>query len=510
MLRRTAECCVLGFAGLVAVAPSRADEGGASAEPSSAALPSAERAVRYRGPGPATSEPHYLRAALWNLGALGLGTAYYWLSADTNSRDWDFPRWTERFDEENVRFDNNVHITNNLLHPFAGATYYGLARVNSLSVPESFVYAQVSSALWEWGLEWREKVSINDVIMTANGGTALGEFLVQLAAYLNSAPGDTTWGQELARATLGLPVFVHDELDGVRPDPNVPADRLGFSSAYHHRFTTDLKQSWLDDGAQRAEVLRGLSLGASLSSLPGFGKAEVMDTAFAQGNFTEGQLELGFGGSGLKEAELRVEAVLAGYYTQRVNPGVTGLLVGLGTALEFVDRDTLGRRDQLGILHFLGPALTLIWKRPSHELILAGRAYADFGAIRSMAWPAVRAAAPDAVFKSTLQEAYQYHLGASSRLSAALRAGAARLTVEHAYGIYHSIDGLDRFQEDITHPIEGTERLEDRRVELAIEPRDSIARFHVGLRRLSHESELDGFRSGRLDRRLVVGLGLAF
>lgn len=492
-------------AGLLAAAPARAEEA-----LQTAAAPGVETRARYREPGPVAGEPAYLRAVLWNLGALGLGTAHYWLSASTNSRDWDFPRWSERFNEENVRFDNNVHVTNNLLHPFAGATYYGLARLNSLSVSESFVYAQVSSALWEWGLEWREKVSINDVIMTPNAGTALGEFLVQLGAYLNSAPGDTNWAQDVARATLGLPVFARDRLDGIRPDPSAPPDRLGFSSAYHHRFTTDFQQLWLDDAAEQAQVIRGLSLGATLSSLPGFGKPEAIDTAFAQGNFTEGYLDLGFDGSGLREAELRVAAVLAGYYTQRANPGVTGLLVGLGTGLEFVDRDTLGRRDQLGILHFVGPALNLLVKRGSLELTLAGRAYGDFGAIRSMAWPAVRAAAPDAVFKSTLQQAYQYHLGASSRVSAELRAGAARLALEHAYGVYHSIDGLDRFREDITHPIEGTETLEERRASLAIEPVSSIVRFHLGVERLSHASELGGFRGGKLERRLLLGAGFAF
>ena len=515
MSRRTAVCSVLCLAaGLFTVAPARAEEpprGEPSrGEPSRGEPPSSEPETASLPLGPATSEPKYLRAALANLGALALGTAYYWLSASANARDWDFPRLSERFNEENVRFDNNTHLTNNLLHPLAGASYYGLARVNSLGVGESMVYAQVSSAIWEWMLEWREKVSINDVIMTPNGGVPLGEFLVQLAAYLNSAPGDTTWGQDVAKTTLGLPVWIYDKLDGRRPDPSPPADRLGFSSAYHHRFTTDFEQSWLDDSGEREQVLSGVSLSATLSSLRGFGKPEALDTVFANGNFTEGQLSLGFDSSGVSEAELKVAAVLAGYYVQRVNPGVTGLLVGLGTALEFVDRDTLGIRDQYGILHFLGPALGLLWKRKSYELSLAGRMYADFGAIRSLAWPLVRAAAPDDAFKSTLDESYQYHLGASSRLSAELRAGAARLTLEHGYGRYHSIDGLDRFEEDITRDIEGTETLEDRRVSLALEPSGSIARFRLGFERLSHASELGGVRADRLERRVVVGVGLAF
>ena len=88
-------------------------------------------------PGPPSDEAHYGRAALEMGAVLAVGVGQYWLSASSNHRDWDFPRLSQRFDEENVRFDNNTHVTNNLLHPLAGGAYYGLARANGLSVGES-------------------------------------------------------------------------------------------------------------------------------------------------------------------------------------------------------------------------------------------------------------------------------------------------------------------------------------------------------------------------------------
>jgi hypothetical protein len=79
-------------------------------------------------------EPHYLRAAAEVLGAIGIGTAHYWLNSHHNSRDWDYPRWADRFGFDSIRFDDNPHATNNVLHPLAGAVYYGVARVNGISI----------------------------------------------------------------------------------------------------------------------------------------------------------------------------------------------------------------------------------------------------------------------------------------------------------------------------------------------------------------------------------------
>ena len=71
--------------------------------------------------GPMRERPAYGRAALEVLGVLSIGVAQYWANADTNSRDWDFPHWSDRLSSAGVRFDNNTHVTNNVLHPLAGS-----------------------------------------------------------------------------------------------------------------------------------------------------------------------------------------------------------------------------------------------------------------------------------------------------------------------------------------------------------------------------------------------------
>ncbi|HVZ33092.1 MAG TPA: DUF3943 domain-containing protein, partial [Polyangiaceae bacterium] len=460
--------------------------------------------------GPPRYPPHYARTALETIGLLALGTIQYWMAAAENKRDWDFPRWDQRLSGTNIRFDNNTHATNNLLHPLAGGAYYGFARSNGLSVGEAALTAQIAAAIWEFGLEWREKASINDLITTTAAGTAVGEFWVQLASYLNSAPSQGGWARELAAATLGFPVWFHDRLDGREPDPRAPPDNLGLSAAYRHRFTLDLQNSWLDDTYEQHQQLVSVRTSAELSSLSGFLEARSLSTLFAEGNFSEASLDLGFGASGLESVDIGFDAVLAGYYRQWAEPGLSGFLAGLGTGLRFVNRDTIQPGDQYALAHFAGPSLAFFWKAACCVVSLASRLYGDFAAIHSLAWPAVHRADPGDVFKSTLERGYQYNLGASSHSYAALRLYALVFEAQYELGAYRSIEGLDREQEQITNDLPGTEKLDERRFFAALEPPGTPLRFYAGLERLLHDSKLGTDKASRLERRFVAGAGVVF
>ena len=465
---------------------------------------------RDRQLGPGRYPPSYARAVLEVAGVLSLGVAQYWSNAETNSRDWDFPRWSDRLSSAGVRFDNNTHVTNNVLHPLAGSAYYGFSRANGLSVPAASLFTFAGSAIWEGTLEWREKVSINDMVATTVGGIAAGEFFVQLASYLNSSPTETNLAQDVAKVTLGFPVWVHDELDARPRDPRPARDNLGFSSEYTHHFSAAYQNSWIADGEQ-SQIMRGFALDARLVSLPGYLDPESFDSTFAQGNFTSGSLGLQFDGEGLRDARMRLDAVLMGYYGQRATSrAVIGALLGFATGLEFVAEDTLQTGDQYALIHLAGPQLGATWKSNGYQLDLGVRASADFGSIRSLAWPALRDADPDATYKSTLARGYQYNYGFSTRLAGELRLRAARIYGELGWGSYRSIQGLDRFQEQITRDPAGTEVLDENRLGLALEPPDTPLRFYTQIEGFAHESYLGGQSGRRQERRLAIGAGMVF
>ena len=472
--------------------------------------PSTHVVDRDRRLGPVRDDPAYSRAAFEMLGVLSIGVAQYWANAGGNSQDWDFPHWSDRLSARAVRFDNNTQVTNNVLHPLAGSAYYGLARANGLGVGEAALYSAVSSASWEWLLEWREKVSINDLVTTTMGGIAAGEFFVQLASYLNSAPTETNLGQDVAKTTLGFPVWIHDQIDNRRPDPTPASDNLGFSSEYYHRFSLGYQNAWLDNAGDVQQRVGGFVLDARLVSLPGYLDPENFQIVFTQANFSSAGLEMQFDGDGLRDAHLKFDVVLAGYYAQRARPSVLGVLAGVASGLEFVSRDTLDAGDQYALVHLLGPELGTTWKWKSYQLDLRARAYGDFAAIRSLAWPQVRSANPTAVYKSSLERQYQYHFGIATRLAGELRLHAAVLFAELGWGSYRSIQGFDRFQEEITRDPAGTEVLGERRFGLALEPPGTPLRFFSALEGYEHKSSLAGLVARREERRLAIGAGLVF
>ncbi len=125
----------------------------------------------------------YLTAAIEVAATLGLGAIWYWVQADLNAQDWDYTlesMWRKKFlSTEGYRFDNNTMWLNSPGHPISGAFFYLFGRTSGFSSLESFLIGFAASALWEYVVEYREAVSINDMIFTPVGGFAIGEAMYQ-------------------------------------------------------------------------------------------------------------------------------------------------------------------------------------------------------------------------------------------------------------------------------------------------------------------------------------------
>jgi len=400
---------------------------------------------------------HYMRAAGEAVLLVGLGTAYYWVDPLANAADWDFPTFGAKLRFEAVRFDNNLHATNHVLHPLAGAAVYGFSRVNGLEPWESFGYALASSLVWEYGLEFREQVSINDLVFTPIGGVAVGEFMVQLGDYLNSAPGGGAWGNKIAASTLGLPRNMHDAFDEPSPPTELPADELGFSSAYWHRFLIGYRVSSLGNDRERTDSAHGSRVEAEIVAMPGFQRPGTFSKAFAGGNFSEMRWTMDFGGRGLADADLFFLSSIAGAYRQDfAAPGLSGdaEIVALSTGLRFSDRRLMGRFDRFGIAHVLGPRLGA-WLGSGRFLArVDSSAHFDFAGIHPIAFEEWSRDHVQQGLKSVLsRQGYQYALGFSVRLSTRIEFAGLRLGTRASYGRYDSVEGLDREQDQVTRDV---------------------------------------------------------
>jgi hypothetical protein len=117
-----------------------------------------------------TLDPHHLRSWVEMMAGLGVGAVSYWLMQDRNIADWDNPTPEERFNGSAWRMDNNSLGVNFIAHPFTGGFAYSVARANHHGVLTSFAYASMFSFIWEFVLEFKEKVSVNDLIVTSPTG----------------------------------------------------------------------------------------------------------------------------------------------------------------------------------------------------------------------------------------------------------------------------------------------------------------------------------------------------
>jgi hypothetical protein len=446
--------------------------------------------------------PNYLRAALEEGLALGAGTAWYWIDRERQVADWDFPSWKQRLTLEAWRFDNNPFGINFAWHAFNGAGFHVLARSNDLSLAGAFGYGVASSMAWEILFEFREKVSVNDAIVTSGAGVGIGEFVHWLGRYVQGGPGWARW-------SLGFWHTAHDALDDRGPrDLGVPRDNLGLRSDIWHRFRLGYA-----GGRTTGDVtMHRVGVEGRLVAIPGYLRPGRFDRWFFDGNVTALSLAVtGADGSGV---DLVADTTVLGYYQQRIPRGAgvgNALMIGANLAYRY-RRETVGDwQDRLALMHLPGPAVDVHarWSRVVAAARL--RLSPDFAGIHAPLNDEWNAAHPGEVGKTILRkQGYYFGWGYSARAELELelprvRAGAALLI-----GRYDSQEGLDRSQEGVEVDVDLTDTVIDQDAWLRIYPLATGAHLELRYRRQHRRSTQDQLELARTLERVTLGLGLTF
>lgn len=137
---------------------------------------------------------NYMRTSLELTLSLMAGTIWYYQNFDFNAVDFDYPNLGDSFRTrftsfDALRFDNNgAGINRKHIYP-TGVGYYLFARSNGLNQMESLLASFVASTAWEYFIEFREVLSINDLIMTPVGGAVLGEVVHNLGRFFRGKTG---------------------------------------------------------------------------------------------------------------------------------------------------------------------------------------------------------------------------------------------------------------------------------------------------------------------------------
>lgn len=445
----------------------------------------------------------HLRAALEILLLMGAyGVNYYTADRSANSVDWDYDTSASlraRFENGDAyRFDDNTFRINRN-HVYAGLCYYQLARSNNLSVAESFVYTFAASSIWEYGVEYREPVSINDQIVTTVGGLALGETLYQIARMLAREPN--TLADTILATLFDAPSAFHRWVDGVpaaaggalRLAP-APGDRTYFDL----QATVRLSDAGHSDGSPTA--LLGVDAGVvNVPNLaaPGTARLWFADTASSRLN-----LEVPLNNDRASDFSFRAQSTLSAmHYKDLVRTdgghlqGYT-LFLGPGTAFTLLNAALSGHdehADFMGITHVLGPVLDAAWYLQGTRVRCEVELYGDFAMIRSYAYDDFRNSRtlPEG---TSLLDASSYYFGygytGSARLS--VDRGPFELGAGFRYGSCWSINALP---DDPKQPNLNLDVKDDRAVAetwLSYRVSDRLS-LRVAVERTERGGSVDGF-----------------
>jgi hypothetical protein len=457
-------------------------------------------------------DPAYLRASIEMVLSLGIGTAWYWIDRERNLADWDYPSLKQRFSTEVWRYDNNSFSINKIFHPLSGTAWYALARGNEISVPWAAAYSFLTSLTWEYVLEFREKISINDVLVTPGAGIAIGEFAHKLALYLNSAPAGGRWLLQALRWAFGWTVAGHRAIDGVSVEEPNERDALGLDASIWHHFRFAYRSQLQTAGGDHASPVHSFGFGGELVSIPGFLRPGRFGRGLRSADFTELDLSLMLA-SGQSGLNLYADTTLVGYYHQRIDQRSDGawgygVLLGSSIAYRYLNQ-RIPFRDRLATLHLPGLAVNLYALLGPLQLRLKLRARFDFAGVHASLFDAWREANPDEVPKSILKkQQYYYGWGGSTRASLDIKFWLFELGGSVSYGAYDSDEGLDRTQADVTADVKGSDTVLEYAAWLRTRLGQTRLHVEVGLNGRRRGADLGGLSGTIRDDRYTLGLML--
>lgn len=434
---------------------------GQSVEPRRASAKEVEPAGDLTTP-PGVS-PHVLQTWIASGLTLGLGTAWY-LVDDRNVLDWDRPSLKSRLTGSSWRYDNNGFGMNFFLHPLFGAQTYAFARASHWSVAPSFFASFLTSMTWEFVIEYNERVSINDVIVTPVAGVGIGEFAHKLGYYLGSPThasstrdGGLTGGRDTGRVALRYALSPTSTLAAWscagEPRRDFPQDNLGYRSGLYHQFALQYGVAQFETNRGEKGWVQSARTYGKLVSLPRYRQPGLRARAFTNAEFSELTLDIDVSE---KAAGVRLltDTTLVGYAARQLSDSGSGFehMVGLGVGFEYRNSSAQGVDDRLSFVGFPGVTTELYWARGELASELSLRLYPVFGGSSSPAFQPYRNQHPDQAFKTILeQEGYFYGWGGIGTLEAKNRVGRFRNQFLLRAESIRSSQGLDRNQDEVTN-----------------------------------------------------------
>lgn len=385
--------------------------------------------------------------------------------------DW---QWNFTWDDQKERFftfkahrfDSN-DFGLNWRHALAGMIYYQFARSNNLSWLQASLYSIGGSLAWEYMVEWREVISINDNIMTGLGGYVLGESWFQLGRYFFNSPS------RFSRLFSWLNPFM--KINGW-------FDRKQLLPPYFHCYNRQGQDVYLFIGYRHSPTSTSgrnvgnldVSLNSRIITAQEYGLPGKINEKFTSPISSQLDVELMYHGQSREELEVMAKVVPVGRFIQSISDDRKGysLYYGLGSAFQVyikrpvADYDS-GKipinqpqdfhfenprefRDKLSAVHIVGPVFDGTYFSRPWFLRLRSEVYLSFGMINALALNKYSVDNSVQGMKTTLTY-YGYYYALGPYLESSVQLGYKHLKFEGSfnYVYYSSLQGRDRFQDEL-------------------------------------------------------------
>jgi Domain of unknown function (DUF3943) len=133
-----------------------------------------------------------------------------------------FNRWWHNV--QSPHWDHDSAAINYIGHPYFGSAYYTRARERGFGEFDSFIYAALASAMYEFGVEALfERPSFQDLMVTPIGGALIGLAVEPVRTWIKLKPDPSWYDQLILAATdpIGLLNGMFERALGIKSDLRV-------------------------------------------------------------------------------------------------------------------------------------------------------------------------------------------------------------------------------------------------------------------------------------------------
>jgi len=469
------------------------------------------------------------RAVIEFFTLMGYWQTRYWIVYSDYIEDWQFEftfkdQLKRLHTSEAYRMDSNCYSLN-WLHSTAGAGFYTVARSNYYGWLKSLLFSTLGSAYWEYVVEWREVISFNDMIITPVGGLSLGEAMFQTSDHYISKKG-------LLNQILSLVISPISRINRWfdRKKAPIVLDKTGWGK-YDILFAYE--KAYGSDTDIENNKLFHIEFDNRMITIPEYGKKGEYEEHIKETLYSRLNIFLSYGKNGIEDFNIFTKAVFFGFFEQSVNKKREGyaLTLGMGSRFDFYKKRAKSKfdscefeiddgqsleleeprdfSDKYTIVNIAGPVLTYTFFKKDLRLQLHFEAYFDFALMNSFAINEYSKYFDISRVKTTLlYYGYYYAFGYTTEIGFEGEYRGLNFSGNFRYASYRSIQGLDRFQDEITDDFLLKDYIFNYNIDLGYRIKNTPFEIFVSLRSRNRKGRIFSLTHRGDETRFITGFKL--